>query len=929
MAKRRSRQRRKAKKQRSQDPEQLLEEARLLLRVGDAREAIDGLRRARRGADGLEGLDLALFCAYSLRARQLAGRGMGKEATASRDHAVALRERVEQVVLGEAEMEDCARCLETADAIRVYASFMEQDGPSPRVDRILADRAAVEGCWAALEELDEQHPLRRDLGVVPQAVEEMDRGAWQEASSTLASISRRSPFAPWRLFCKAMLCYAARDDSGVLRTLDSMPEGFVLSGTVAELRGACAAESPEERQETGKTTREAGRSPAGAGQSTRDRVRHCLGLQSSESERLARDLLEAVQEGRGRDLKRLARTLAEEVYPENPEEARAALAEILTFGAMEDSVDARPVMKVVGNLLPRRKALTVAARAEMAAQSHNYEPGDADAAVTYCAHLEVDFPDERSQRLARAQVLEWTARCGYRSGFMARWLHPSELNSLGALSGRTGGDPESVYPDLMRASLAADPENRDGHILLLSMLRGGDASSREIERALENMASCFPEDPEPYLTLASHHHARNAYRRAEAALGEARKRAPHDDRILDREAIGHLKSADENRKRSRWHLAEADLGRATALARRRVEPILLVKRLAFDLLSAGGAHGPQLMLDLEGHAGAARSVDPEPHLESLTSVMQLRSLALLVTDLDGIGSEAAHTAREWLSSRKEMTASLNSEEVVELLAPVEEDFSLLFVDVRVAGTLREHWPDLVTDLDGDHLLSVFDMLLDCDGHGAVSAEINRRLSGQSKAGRDPLLLFYLEVIRHIGGKSSGSRHFDRILGAANESQVRRLRAAGPRLARHAEYPLSEALQRFDFEILDLPSLPLGPPGGPLPELDELIGDLVDRAIEGDLDWEDEEWDDDDDDQEENVGIVQQFEDLIDDAGIRGAPMSALRDFAGNLRSDPISREAVEAAALECTTFGVEVSRELDVLLFPGRKGTKRGRRRAR
>ena len=927
MAKRRNRQRRKAKKQRSQGPEELLEEARLRLRMGDAREAIDGLKRARRGTEGLEGLDLALFCACSLRARQLAGRGMGQEATASRDQAAALRERVAGVVPDEAEMEDCARCLETADAIRVYVSFMEQTGPSARVDRILADRVIVEGSWAALEALDEHHPLRRDAEVVPRAVAEMDRGAWQGAWSALAGVSRRSPFAPWRLFCKAMVCYAARDDGGVLRALGPMPEEFVLSGVVAELSTACAAQSPGGRLEAAKATPEASRSPAEGGQSARDRVRHCLGLQSSESGRLARDLLEAVQQGRGRDLKRLALALAEAIYPENPEEARAALAEILTFGAMEDSVNARPVMKVVRDLLPRKKALAVAARAEMAAQSHDYGPGDADPAVTYCAHLEVDFPDECSQRLARAQVLEWTARCGHRIGSLARWLHPSELSSLQALSGRTGGDPESVYPDLMRASLEADPGNRDGHILLLSMLRSGDAPSREIEQALENMASCFPEDPEPYLTLAGHHHARNAYRRAEAALGEARKRAPHDDRILDWEAIGYLKSADENRKRSRWHLAEVDLSRAAALARRRVEPILQVKRLAFDLLSAGGAHGPQLMLDLEGHAAAARPVDPEPHLESLTPLMQLRSLALLLTDLDGMGSEAAHTARKWLSDRKGLTAGLSPGEVVELLAPVEEDFSLLFVDVRAAGALREHWPDLVAGLDGDHLLSVFDMLLECDGHGAVSAEIDRRLSGQSKAARDPLLLFYLEVIRHMEGSSSGSRHFERILAAANEPQVQRLRAAASRLARHAEYPLSEALQRLDFEILDLPSLPLETGGGPLPELDELIGDLVGRAVEGDLGWEDEEWDDDD--QEENGGIVQQFEDLIDEAGIRGAPMSALRDFAGNLRADPITREAVEAAASECTTFGVEVSRELGVLLFPRRKGTKPGRGQAR
>jgi len=924
MAKRRSRNRRKAKKRQSQDPQQLLAEARLRLREGDAREAIDGLKRARRAADGLEGLDLALFCACSLRARQLAGRGMVEEATAMRDQAADLRESVERVGLDEAELVDCARCLETAEAVRAYARCIEQGGPSTRVDRTLADRVVVEGCWAELAELDEQHPLRRDVQWVPQAVEEMDRGAWQEAEAALAGISRRSPFAPWRLFCRAMACYEAVDDGGVLRALDAMPEGFALSGAMAELRLACAAEPAKGQQEAGDVAPETGRLRIGGeAQSARDRVRQCLGLQSSEAERLARSLLKAVQEGRRRDLERLVPALAELIYPNDPEEARIAIVEILAMGAMQAAVDARPVMKAIRSLLPRHKALAVAARTEMAAQSHDYDPWDADPAVTYCAYLEAEFPDERSQGLARAQVLEWVARCGYRVGSLAQWLHPSELSSLHALSGRSGGDPHSVYPDLMRASLEADPGNRDGHVFLLSMLRSDASSHVEIEQALANMASCFPDDPEPCLTLASHHHARNAYRKAEAALEEARKRAPHDDRILDREAIGHLKSADENRKRSRWHLAEADLCRAAALARRRVEPILLVKRLAFDLLAAGGAHGPQLMLNLEGNAQTTTPVDPEGHIGPLTPPMQLRSLALLVSDLEGIGSEAAHTARGWLSTRKELLADLGSEEVVELLAPVEEDFSLLFADVRVAGALREHWTGLMAGLDGDHLLSVFDMLLDCDGSRVVSREIDRRLSGQAKVGRDPLLLFYLEVIRHIEGRSSGSRHFERILGAADESQEQRLRAAASRLARHAEYPLCEALQRFDFEILEDPSLPLGGDGASFPDLDEVIGDVVSGALGVGLDREDEEWDDDD---EENGGIVQQFEDLIDEAGLRGAPMSTLRDHAGNLRSDPMTREALEAATFECTTFGIEVSRELSVLLFPRRKGAKRERK---
>ena len=50
------------------------------------------------------------------------------------------------------------------------------------------------------------------------AVGGMARGMWQEAGAALAGIGRRSPFAPWRLFCKTMVGYEAGDTLSVLRS---------------------------------------------------------------------------------------------------------------------------------------------------------------------------------------------------------------------------------------------------------------------------------------------------------------------------------------------------------------------------------------------------------------------------------------------------------------------------------------------------------------------------------------------------------------------------------------------------------------------------------------------------------------------------------------------------------------------------------------
>ena len=66
--------------------------------------------------------------------------------------------------------------------------------------------------------------------------------------------------------------------------------------------------------------------------------------------------------------------------------------------------------------------------------------------------------------------------------------------------------------------------------------------------------------------------------------------------------------------------------------------------------------------------------------------------------------------------------------------------------------------------------------------------------------------------------------------------------------------------------------------------------------------------------------------MVDKAGMRGVPVSALRDFAGSLRSDPETRELLDLAAEECTATGEEVSRELNILLFPRRKSAPKRRR---
>ena len=65
----------------------MLEQAREVLAGGDGRKALDLVRQARDRDDSLPGLPLVSFCASMQRARQLAAKGMEKEAATMRARA--------------------------------------------------------------------------------------------------------------------------------------------------------------------------------------------------------------------------------------------------------------------------------------------------------------------------------------------------------------------------------------------------------------------------------------------------------------------------------------------------------------------------------------------------------------------------------------------------------------------------------------------------------------------------------------------------------------------------------------------------------------------------------------------------------------------------------------------------------------------------
>ena len=773
-ARRRARHRGKKKRapQQRLPPERLLAQARRSLADGNPRKALELLRRVPR--DGGDPGEVALwqFCAGIERARQLAGKGLTGEAAVMRDRAGQHQAAIAVQKLPEPALLRYLRCLDGGEAVPAYAEYLAARPPLAAAERMLADRLVIDRCWQPLHCLAAEHPLRRDAEPVRRSLDAMDRGRWRCAAGLLEGIPRRSPFAPWRTFCKAMTSHAAGDARGLARAAALLPDDFALAGTVAELK-RCAG---------------------GGGRAGSAAVQQALGTDGALIAATAARLGQALRRGAGHQVERHLVTLADAVYPEDPLAARVDLLMIAARATLDYSLAVSAFFGLVEQTVPEERQQSVIAHARLLLQHIDPdELWDVGAAVKYLDNLSARFAHAPDRALARGCVLESLARGGIAAEIHRYGLDADEARDVTALLGSAPRHPDLVLIDLMLASLDADPQSPTGLRFLLDLLRRHpDADQGRLRAIVHDLTARYPDAPEPWLELASLHYARNAYRRAEDALGEALRRAPHDERILDLQAIGYLKSADQSRKRGRFALAARDLVRAAELRRPRLQPILRVKRLLLHLVEAGA------------DVGAAAAA----HLDALPPAARLRTLAVAIHDLQEHRSVSeadvriVSALRQVLAGAAGEVARLDSDEAFELVADLAADFRILYRSPRVAGVLIEWWPALLTRLDGDRLTACFDTLLGCGGRKAVRNELERRLRGAGATDHDTLLPFYLAVVRYEEREDYGAAPFLDIIERADAAGRRRLHAAAKRLAPVVGQPLRQALQQFDFEMLD-------------------------------------------------------------------------------------------------------------------------------
>ena len=203
------------------------------LAENNGRRALDALKQAEKSQRAPEGLDALFYCAAACRSRNLAEKGMHKEAAAMRARAVQYRSAVRVAELAPEDLRLFLASLEPPDAMATYAVQASGGSRETHVERMLADRLVVDRCWDALEKMGSEHPFRMDAESAKPAVLAMEGGDWVDAAEAFRKVGRRSPFAPWRVFCKAMVHFGEGDAENLKRAVSQLPDDFVMAGTVA------------------------------------------------------------------------------------------------------------------------------------------------------------------------------------------------------------------------------------------------------------------------------------------------------------------------------------------------------------------------------------------------------------------------------------------------------------------------------------------------------------------------------------------------------------------------------------------------------------------------------------------------------------------------------------------------------------------------
>ncbi len=801
--------------------DQLLEQARNALDKGKAREAIDALKLAGK-LDKNAAIRPLLYRAYLLREDQLRSKGMTAEADVVRKMAFSMMPSLD--TLTEVELFDYISRASVQESLTACSEFSRNQPLPEQTETHIAYRLMMLSEWEALEVLESSHPLRRHSGLMQEAISLMNAGNWEDAAQILKDIPRVSPYTPIRLFCRAMVQFYQENDGEMLKTLSRIPDDFPLHTVIENLKRYASSSSTSQ---------------------------NLFSSTPVNLEAVVQEIMDAITTGRLQRAAVPVSILAKTIFPADPNFAAQHIIELIMPASVHSRDSAHDYLSLISSLLPHRRAVLTENKLRFMVTkiSPLYE------GAKYLSVLKKEITDPLQRDMVFSMIMVVIAQKFKDFIGLGQIILKASVPRAPVVDFLWNeSNPEMIIMKLAARACELDPLNRHAYQYLVSLPRTTRNAQKIVEDILLKMSEVFPEDPFPCLELASLYYRKNAFRKAENILAEASRRAPHDNRVIDRHALSLLVSSWKNFQRKKFHLMETDFRKAAQFNSRRVAPFLLEKQLLYNLLKDSTSF----------------TMSERQELLQLNKLERLRILALLHGDIEALPKERftaeaiIHTDNYMMQELKALS-QLAAADIAMLLSPIPEEFRLILPSADIAHTLLEKRPSMFNSISDSELIETFILIFQDSILGFMAAELKKRLKKPQQPHRLQMR-FFLITIGHISGISYDSSPYLALLQNADVEMMRTLETLSQKLSRHAAGRIKIALEHFSFNEIDM-----GIPGS-------YDDDSVDD------DWDDDDWDDDEDNDDPDGGFVDDLGALLNsiDTKIKAKEIKKLRIYIESL-----------------------------------------------
>jgi tetratricopeptide (TPR) repeat protein len=846
----------------------LIQMAREYLQKEKARDTIATLKRAEKAKGDTRVIGPLLYRAYLLREKQLRDKGLANEADLVKKLAFDALPGIED--LSESDIIDHIKRIDAQDAVKVYLDYTRHHSASVKLMQQIAYKLMMTQSWDALNQLDIGHPLRLDAPAVADAVALMNQADWDVALHLLKPISRLSPYAPIRLFCRAMTLFYQKNDTEMKQILSGIPDDFPLPRVIDSLK-ACSDPSLV---------------------SCSPRIQ-CLWHGPIGLENLVSDILDDFKHNQLKRLIVAIPRLAKAIYPKDPDQA---VFHILELAGLTQS-NTRRSMALVKQLMERllkthQMNVWFIKIAFFLQRSSLKDAFNYMVLVSKTLSNSIDLNMAFGIILLNAVKIMDTTRPGRQQIEQALHFCPDILKLP-----KMPEDVEAIKNALVIKSIELDPTNRTAYEMLCTLHQKNRELTPQVEDALYKMAEKFPDDPFPFLELSACYYTKNAFRKAEKALEEASLRAPHDSRVIDRHVMALLIAAERNVRRGKLHLSDPDMEKAEKMDSKRIKPILTEKKILFSMI---------LKKD-QSHKIMEREFLP------LSNIERIRILNLLYIDIQKnpipSGTHFQRMIDAEIRINIKQIHDLLPTDIQSLIAPFPQEFYPILPPVHLGATLLINYHEILDKISDQNLVTAFVQIWQYELLPVMEIELKKRLKARNQT-YAVQMNFLLEILTHVTGQRHGSHGIKMIVDGCDDRLIGELKLLAKNMVRHTTGDMKQALDQFNFSILD--------------QFD------FDGFDPDDEDWNDDDWDEDEEEEEEDDDdddddfditermneMISMMEMLVDTAGLRGQPQRIVRKLRKEMQSDrKINKDFNEICQMVKTVTPQNMSREVQILLF--------------